>query len=569
MKKIIISSALLFSMYGNAQTGIGTASPKATLHVMGKPNVDNIVDGAILPNLTADQLKDKNSLYSQEQKGAIVYVTAAPSTAETESNSKTYYVNTPGYYYFDGTKWNNFVNNIKSWNLDGNDIDVQFSQEGKLISGDFIGSKNNKPLLFKANNEFIGYLKSGVVSLGKDAFQNSVADDVNVIAIGRNALKNNTGNNNIGIGTRALTLNTAGANNIAIGIGSLETSTTASQNTSVGSNSSKFLSGATSINNVAFGMSSLMHIHTGSNNVAIGARALMGLAVVNQGSNNVALGYEALYNPYKTISEEILGKDNIGIGTRAGMNVKGNRNIFIGHNVTLSTNALSDNSSHEVIKSNSMNIGNIIFGSDILKDNETYTTSVGKIGIGTHEPQARLHITANSLNSSNQPIRVSEPLKIDGLSTATTETVETLVVNSDGIVKKKAIVNNAMSAPKFFYMPSVVLPVTPAFVTTMANANITYNDNSSTYTVDLYELFKNQFNTPIKSSNGISSGLTEFVLPREAYEYHVIYADNNVFPHADIDFVTGTGNEGKLTYKVNSNAIVQNSSFMNIVLKVK
>lgn len=240
MNKIIISCTLLFSMYGNAQTGIGTTSPKATLHVMGSPNSSSIVDGAILPNLTADQLKSKNALYNQDQKGAIVYVTTIPSTAETESNSKTYNVKSPGYYYFDGTKWKYF------------------------------------------NTE-------------------------------------------------------------------------------------------------------------------------------------------------------------------------------------------------------------------------------------------------------------------------------------------------SVSAPKFFYMPSISLPVTPEMVTNMQNTNITYSNNI--YTVDLYAIFKGQFENPIKSSNNIANtddlGLNSFVLSRDAYEYHVIYADNNVFPHADINFVGGSGNEGKLTYKVNSNAIVQNSSFMNIVLKVK
>ncbi|WP_038335188.1 hypothetical protein [Empedobacter falsenii] len=59
------------------------------------------------------------------------------------------------------------------------------------------------------------------------------------------------------------------------------------------------------------------------------------------------------------------------------------------------------------------------------------------------------------------------------------------------------------------------------------------------------------------------------MLARDKYEYHIIYADKTVFPHANIVFSTTAGEEGKFTYKVDPNAIVRNGSFMNIVLKVK
>ena len=121
------------------------------------------------------------------------------------------------------------------------------------------------------------------------------------------------------------------------------------------------------------------------------------------------------------------------------------------------------------------------------------------------------------------------------------------------------------ASPSFFYMPSVVLPTTPSGVTTY----VTYNTNNQTYTVDLYAIYSAQFGTSIKSSNGNTNGLAGFVLNRDKYEYHIIYADENVFPHADIIFSTVSGEEGKFTYKVDGNAIVRNGSFMNIVLKVK
>ena len=124
---------------------------------------------------------------------------------------------------------------------------------------------------------------------------------------------------------------------------------------------------------------------------------------------------------------------------------------------------------------------------------------------------------------------------------------------------------SSSASPKFFYMPSIVLPTTPSGVTQY----VTYDSGSQTYTVDLYAIYSAQFGTSIKSSNGNTNGLAGFVLSRDKYEYHIIYADATVFPHADIVFSTATGEEGKFTYKVDGNAIVRNGSFMNIVLKVK
>ena len=120
------------------------------------------------------------------------------------------------------------------------------------------------------------------------------------------------------------------------------------------------------------------------------------------------------------------------------------------------------------------------------------------------------------------------------------------------------------AAPQFFYMPSILLPTTSS-----GTAGTYVTEANGVFTVDLYAVYKQQFDNPIKSSNGASTGLAGFVLARDKYEYHITYADGNVFPHADIIFSTTAGEEGKLTYKVNPNAIVQNGSFMNIVLKVK
>lgn len=223
-----------------------------------------------------------------------------------------------------------------------------------------------------------------------------------------------------------------------------------------------------------------------------------------------------------------------------------------------------------------------------------FTTA--QVGIGTNNPKATLHVsedltTNNTLGIIPPRVPSSKLNQLKNLYTNEHHGTIVFVTDVDEIASEKTQkvtglgyyyyhhpqgnnvsgewrgLGQQSNDSKFFYMPSVILPTTEAMVTAMANANIAYNDG--TYFVDLYEIFKAQFDTPIKSSNGTASGLQGFVLPREAYEYHIIYADNTVFPHTDINFLADAGKEGKLTYKVNANAIIRNGSFMNIVLKIK
>lgn len=138
--------------------------------------------------------------------------------------------------------------------------------------------------------------------------------------------------------------------------------------------------------------------------------------------------------------------------------------------------------------------------------------------------------------------------------------------------------------PKFFYMPSLLLPTVPnAEVNVYKIKNpqyptnstdeyldipsFTYDDTNKVFTVDLYKIFNSQFNFPVASSVTISSSnpnpLEGFVLTAEQYDYFVTYADMDTFNSITLSA------DGKLSYKVNPEKIIRNGSFMNIVLKVK
>ncbi|WP_431608965.1 hypothetical protein [Chryseobacterium sp. 'Rf worker isolate 10'] len=84
----------------NAQVGLNTSSPAATLDVVGKPTVTSALDGIIPPRIIGNQLRAKN--YTAAQTGTLVYVTAA----DTAPAGQTVNVTAAGLYSFNGTVWN-------------------------------------------------------------------------------------------------------------------------------------------------------------------------------------------------------------------------------------------------------------------------------------------------------------------------------------------------------------------------------------------------------------------------------------------------------------------------------
>jgi len=95
----VLSASMVYAQEG--RVGINTSTPNATLDVTASPTDLTRTDGFIAPRLTGDELKAKDSNYTNDQTGAIIYATAPanPTTA------KTINVTEAGYYYFDGTVW--------------------------------------------------------------------------------------------------------------------------------------------------------------------------------------------------------------------------------------------------------------------------------------------------------------------------------------------------------------------------------------------------------------------------------------------------------------------------------
>jgi hypothetical protein len=142
-KKFLPIAALVISVQFNAfsQVGIGTTSPATTLDVKGVPTNSTIADGMIVPTLTGNELKAKDAVYGSSHNGTIVYVTAAVTSA----SAKTTNVNSPGYFYYDGSVWQRIVT--------GSSTDNIYSTDGTIGSGRTVNVTNT--LNFDAGTLFL------------------------------------------------------------------------------------------------------------------------------------------------------------------------------------------------------------------------------------------------------------------------------------------------------------------------------------------------------------------------------------------------------------------------------
>ncbi|WPO89268.1 hypothetical protein [Chryseobacterium sp. HR92] len=101
IKTLFQAGAFLYGTLLYSQIGINTPQPKASLDVHGFETDVKKADGLIAPRLTGNQLKTKDALYTDDLKGAIVYITESANPVSI----KTADVISAGYYYFNGSIW--------------------------------------------------------------------------------------------------------------------------------------------------------------------------------------------------------------------------------------------------------------------------------------------------------------------------------------------------------------------------------------------------------------------------------------------------------------------------------
>ncbi|MDM1399036.1 hypothetical protein HX049_18065, partial [Myroides odoratimimus] len=140
------------------------------------------------------------------------------------------------------------------------------------------------------------------------------------------------------------------------------------------------------------------------------------------------------------------------------------------------------------------------------------------------------------------------------------QTQRLLAVDSNGDVIKAL----KAAMPKFFYMPSIVIPTSAEQMNASgagAGPNDTFVDGTLQGKIDLYGRYVTQFGSPKESNPGKSTDLP--VLPKGELDYYITWYDTNVFETVTVD------NDGILNYELKDGADVSVGTFMNIVFAVR
>lgn len=277
-KFLFILALSCFSIVGNAQNVAINSTGAA-------PNASALLDlaasnkGFLVPRVALSVTTSNSPIGASVATSLLVYNTATVSDV------------TPGFYYWDSSKWVRFTTGASTdaWEILGN---------SNTTSGtNFIGTTNSQALDVRTNNVIhvrittkgqIEVLNTGMsVFVGEGAGANDdLTNNENVFvgfksgnanvsgifnsALGYQSLLNNTGSANTALGTFSLSANTSGGLNTAAGVQSLGQNTTGTQNAS-------------------FGNEALSQNLIGDGNTAMGYRALK----ANKGDNNVGIGREA------------------------------------------------------------------------------------------------------------------------------------------------------------------------------------------------------------------------------------------------------------------------------------
>ncbi len=185
-------------------------------------------------------------------------------------------------------------------------------------------------------------------ALGFEAMNYNTTGSYNTALGEASMIYNISGNYNTGAGWKALLQNISGKENTAIGAGSMLLNTTGNSNTALGHNSLYY--NTTGGYNTAIGNMSLVN-SKGNYNAALGAQSMIKLVT---GDQNLGIGFGSLYNlttGYSNISiggssmyDQVSGNNNTVIGFLTGRGVKtGNNNTFIGSNISGLSEGLSNN----------------------------------------------------------------------------------------------------------------------------------------------------------------------------------------------------------------------------------
>ncbi len=302
--------------YLNAQVGINTTEPNAStvLDVVASNK------GILIPRIQLTATTDVATIESPLES-LLIY------------NTTTIGDVTPGYYYWDGTKWVRFA-------IEGGGGNAMWSLAGNTITdADFLGTLNNKPLYIKINNQN----KTRISARGQIEPLNTNGSVF--LGEGAGAATNNNGINNTFVGYQADYDASGGSNSIAIGY---KAKTSSNYSITIGDQSD-----ADSNNSISIGRSTQSQ---GNEGIALGRNTYV------SGNSSIAFGTSAkAQTDYAIVignSSQAYRQNAVALGRN--INVQGDNSVGMGANIYIGhSNSLVLGNNTQSTKTNQLRLGNI------------------------------------------------------------------------------------------------------------------------------------------------------------------------------------------------------------------
>lgn len=324
----------------------------------GTTNILNILGPGNSGNNTGKLVLGSSGIDMHDTNGFSVFISKALGS--------TYSFVLPGSQGSSGQTLINDGSGNLSWNTptgDGCGAESCFTIDGS--SNMYTGTNAGAMLSLGSNNFFAGIDTGRNVSISNDntfignlAGRNLVLSDQ--VAIGYAALvgdadtSQNTGGNNVAVGTFAGVSNTSGNTNVFMGNNAGYSNTSGSEGTFIGMAAGT--NNTTGSFNTYIGRSAGYFIGTGESNVAVGNNALRGSLTIgdNTGRYNTSIGTSSgfsnkngeknLFAGFSAGYTNASGSENTALGYASlYSNQTGNNNIAIGHNAFINNLSGSSN----------------------------------------------------------------------------------------------------------------------------------------------------------------------------------------------------------------------------------
>ncbi|MFI2744219.1 hypothetical protein ACG2LH_15905 [Zhouia sp. PK063] len=397
IKSILFLAMICCVSLSSAQVGIGTTTPDNSAIL----EISSTNKGVLFPRIPLNSTSD-NSTISSPAQGLLIY-----NTNSSADISK-------GFYFWNGGAWDKITTSSESGSSSSDDSWSLTGNSGTNPSTHFLGTTDYKDLIFKVNNNTVGsFDPNGGIHLGINS-----SNAYRGIALGYGASTSNDEG-------AALGISAAAAGSKALAVGRLATAS-GSNAVALGNSSTATGSNALSLGNSA-NASSSKSVAIGNEAAASTSEAYaIGNSSSASGSNALAIGNTAKASAYTATAigygSNASSSSTFAIGTNAqainnsGAFAVGNSATAQGNNsFSLGKSANSTNNSAYAIGEsttasgqNSMALGNtataagqnataIGYGASAPNANTIIIgNSNAKVGIGTDNPQAKLHIEGSN-----------------------------------------------------------------------------------------------------------------------------------------------------------------------------